>query len=280
MFKGYSEKSKARRALVQVHKIDAAQVDKFLAKQEDKWGYYFNVGETQPLEVEFANPDNVQPSDTQPVRMDPHTGLHEESAVDDAAEDKADEEASIRLQELANTPEGKANFASWPTIKLEEQVVAPADLPPGEYKVTANYDENGTVTGYSKVQPVEQQEDEVPPAPTASAFGAFAMAQLGGEPSLMPTLPAPAVQKQVEPQQGKIEKDRPEQNGVKRPSAGGLCRAVWDQLDAMRVQLTRVPTLKEIKQVATDKGWNLNNAGIEYYCWRRFNGIEGRATKS
>ena len=25
-----------------------------------------------------------------------------------------------------------------------------------------------------------------------------------------------------------IEKNRPEQNGVKRPSAGGLCRAVWD----------------------------------------------------
>src|SRR5690554_4439873 len=32
----------------------------------------------------------------------------------------------------------------------------------------------------------------------------------------------------------KIEKDRPEQNGIKRPSIGGKCRAIWDALDAYR----------------------------------------------
>src|SRR5688572_21089010 len=46
------------------------------------------------------------------------------------------------------------------------------------------------------------------------------------------SVPAPVVQ--VSPRltsKGlKIEKDREQRNGVKRPSAGGACRAVWDEL--------------------------------------------------
>lgn len=76
------------------------------------------------------------------------------------------------------------------------------------------------------------------------------------------------------PVQGlKIEKVRPEQNGVKRPSIGGKCRAIWDALDAYRTETGEMPTSKVVKALAADEGWNPNNASIEYYQWRKFNGI-------
>lgn len=77
----------------------------------------------------------------------------------------------------------------------------------------------------------------------------------------------------------KIEKARPEQNGVKRPSAGGKCRAVWDALDELLSELEagEAVTAKMVKDLAADEGWNANNASIEFYNWRKFNGISGRS---
>lgn len=72
----------------------------------------------------------------------------------------------------------------------------------------------------------------------------------------------------------KIEKDRPEQNGIKRPSIGGKCRAIWDALDAYRAETGELPTSKTVKELAADEGWNPNNASIEYYQWRKYNGIQ------
>ncbi len=77
-----------------------------------------------------------------------------------------------------------------------------------------------------------------------------------------------------------IEKDRPEQNGVKRPSAGGMCRAVWDACWAHQEVTGTPPTAKEVKAIAETNGWNTNNASIEYYQWRKFNGITGRVAKA
>ena len=77
-----------------------------------------------------------------------------------------------------------------------------------------------------------------------------------------------------------IEKNRPEQNGVKRPSAGGLCRAVWDACWAHQEIAGTPPTAKEVKAIAETNGWNPNNASIEYYQWRKFNGITGRVAKA
>lgn len=77
-----------------------------------------------------------------------------------------------------------------------------------------------------------------------------------------------------------IEKNRPKQNGVKRPSAGGLCRAVWDACWAHQAATGTPPTAKEVKAIAETNGWNTNNASIEYYQWRKFNGITGRVAKA
>lgn len=76
----------------------------------------------------------------------------------------------------------------------------------------------------------------------------------------------------------KIEKEREEKNGVKRPSIGGMCRAVWDALDSV-VTAGGSPTAKDVKAMSEKNSWNVNNASIEFYNWRRFNGISGRKTK-
>jgi hypothetical protein len=74
-----------------------------------------------------------------------------------------------------------------------------------------------------------------------------------------------------------IEKDREERNGVKRPSKGGVCREVWDYLDTFRDTGPRMPTAKDVREEAPRYKWNSNNAMIEFYQWRKFNGITGRA---
>lgn len=68
---------------------------------------------------------------------------------------------------------------------------------------------------------------------------------------------------------------RVEQNGVKRPAPGGLCAAVWEWLDENGNCMP-----KDLKPVAEAKGWNLNNAQIELYQWRKFSGIAGRQAKA
>jgi phage gp16-like protein len=59
-----------------------------------------------------------------------------------------------------------------------------------------------------------------------------------------------------------------ERNGVKRPRAGGLCAQVWEYLDQHGNMMP-----KDLKQAAAEKGWNENNASIELYGWRKFNGL-------
>jgi hypothetical protein len=93
-----------------------------------------------------------------------------------------------------------------------------------------------------------------------------------------PADPTPDVQLAHQAPKKTIEKNREERNGVKRPSAGGLCRAVWDFLDTQHTA-DRIPTVAQAKLEAEARGWNTTNASIEYYAWRKFNGIRGRIAK-
>jgi hypothetical protein len=69
-----------------------------------------------------------------------------------------------------------------------------------------------------------------------------------------------------------IQKNRPEQNGVKRPSDNTTCGKVWAAFDAN-------PTIasKQLGELAEANGWNKNNVSCEFYQWRKFNGIKGRS---
>ncbi|WP_367154589.1 hypothetical protein [Methylomonas sp. HYX-M1] len=66
--------------------------------------------------------------------------------------------------------------------------------------------------------------------------------------------------------------ERVEQNGVKRPGPG-KCLEVWEYLDQHGNMKP-----KDLQPVAEAKGWNVNNASIELYQWRKFNGISGGVT--
>lgn len=70
------------------------------------------------------------------------------------------------------------------------------------------------------------------------------------------------------------KQQRIEQNGVKRPGLG-KCLEVWEWLDENGNCMP-----KDLRPVAEAKGWNQNNAQIELYQWRKFNGITGRQAKA
>jgi len=72
-----------------------------------------------------------------------------------------------------------------------------------------------------------------------------------------------------------IQKEREEKNGVKRPSEGTICGAVWSAFDAIVTQRGEVVSA-DIPVLATANNWNKNNVSCEFYAWRKFNGISGR----
>lgn len=116
------------------------------------------------------------------------------------------------------------------------------------------------------------------PSPAPAVFGA-----MNGVLSNVPQAPTPPVNTARAQSRSSytIEKNRPEQHGIKRPSSGGLCRAVWDAMDELRAQQNGViPTSEQVRNLADAKGWNKNNAMIEFYQWRKFNGIVGRTPKA
>lgn len=66
--------------------------------------------------------------------------------------------------------------------------------------------------------------------------------------------------------------EREARNGVKRPRNGGLCAAVWAALDKLHASGT-APTSEQVRDLATAKGWNANNALCELSAWRKFMGL-------
>lgn len=57
-------------------------------------------------------------------------------------------------------------------------------------------------------------------------------------------------------------------NGVRKPIKG-KCAEVWAQLD-MYYGLEGMPTIATVREMCGQFEWNLNNATIEFYAWRKF----------
>lgn len=74
----------------------------------------------------------------------------------------------------------------------------------------------------------------------------------------------------------KIEANRETANGVTRPSIGGKCRKVWDELDAQYSITGRIPTAKEARDGCLPQGLDKTTTMVQYYRWRKFMGVEGR----
>ena len=78
-----------------------------------------------------------------------------------------------------------------------------------------------------------------------------------------------AVPAPVAPEAPKASKVRSEiRNGVRRPIKG-KCAEVWSTLDDIKKQGSEVD-IRVVRELASQKGWNLNNATIEFYGWRKF----------
>jgi hypothetical protein len=60
-------------------------------------------------------------------------------------------------------------------------------------------------------------------------------------------------------------------NGVREPGPTGKCRAAWDAFSARAEKSDLV--LKDVKELAVQRGWNTRNSIIEFYRWRRFHGL-------
>ncbi len=130
-----------------------------------------------------------------------------------------------------------------------------------------------------------EQHDEAGNDAAPSAFGAFALAQLTAPKA--PDIAAPAARPAPI---AKIEKNRPESNGVKRPSAGTVCAAVWDLATSLSKFIPEgsdgsdpgtegregVATLGQVVKAAVAKGINQYTARTQYARWRVFHGITGR----
>jgi hypothetical protein len=95
-----------------------------------------------------------------------------------------------------------------------------------------------------------------------------------GEPCPRSNKPEAPVVPRVSRKGYTIQKEREERNGVKRPSEGTVCGAVWAAFD-------KNPEIKagELADLADANGWNPNNVSCEFYAWRKFMGIKGRAAK-
>lgn len=73
----------------------------------------------------------------------------------------------------------------------------------------------------------------------------------------------------------RIQAEREERNGVKRPSEGTVCGAVWEQFDR-RYNSKGGLNSSHLAEIAEEHNWNRNNVNCEYYAWRKFMGIKGR----
>lgn len=59
-------------------------------------------------------------------------------------------------------------------------------------------------------------------------------------------------------------------NGVRKPIRG-KCADVWAALtEAYDADTDTMPTIADVRALAEKHGWNINNATIEFYGWRKF----------
>jgi hypothetical protein len=77
----------------------------------------------------------------------------------------------------------------------------------------------------------------------------------------------------------KEAKRGPEQNGVRRPGAAGLCGQAWAMFDRLSGELRQPVPVSNALEEARKLGLNEANVRCEYARWKKYNGVEGRVAK-
>lgn len=176
------------------------------------------------------------------------------------------------VEDYLDKVDGKWGFSKYkngqPVLTNEAPPAADAEPVAAPYKVIWP----GTEVKKEEAAQEPEPEPEDEPANTGSAFAAFAVAQLGGgaKPNILNFARAPA-----EP---KIERNRPENNGVKRPSEGTICAHVWSLATQLSAEKTApaIATLGETILAAEAVGINKYTARTQYARWRVYNGHTGK----
>lgn len=97
------------------------------------------------------------------------------------------------------------------------------------------------------------------------------VATLLNVPNVVNLLPAPVEQPAKPQKQEAVIK-----NGVKAPMRQGKCLLVWQTCEAIYKATGKVPTLKEVMAHEALVGANATNTQIEFYRWRKFEGLNGK----
>lgn len=90
----------------------------------------------------------------------------------------------------------------------------------------------------------------------------------------VPAPAAPAAATVSAPQKFKSRSEI--RNGVRKPIKG-KCAEIWATLDDLPAN--ELPTIKHVRDLAQANNWNLNNATIEFYGWRKFHGLNNKKAK-
>lgn len=123
-----------------------------------------------------------------------------------------------------------------------------------------------------------EAEVEVQTEPEAAPAAPSMLAGLVGQmlnPESVPAAPkVEQPKKQAEKTSKPIDQNRPEQNGLKRPSAGSTCAIIWDTCDRITSETEHTCTSAELFNAL--QGYNECTLRTQYARWRQFNGITGR----
>lgn len=143
----------------------------------------------------------------------------------------------------------------------------------------ANYLIQPGVDGFTIVEKLAEPEVELEVSDDEPVSSAPSMlAGLVGQmlnPESVPQAPKVEQPKKQAEKTGKgIEQNRPEQNGLKRPSTGSTCAIIWDTCDRITSETGHVCTSAELFNAL--QGYNECTLRTQYARWRQFNGITGR----
>lgn len=143
-------------------------------------------------------------------------------------------------------------------------------------KMNADLRSAGSVQPASKAQKAVKSEAAAPQAlanPNAHVCidNLAKMAPVAVQPASNSESKAPAAPKAAKP--AKATKAKAEvRNGVRKPMKG-VCANVWAILDEFTEGTGRQPVIADVRLLAEAHNWNVNNATIEFYAWRKFHAM-------
>ncbi len=143
----------------------------------------------------------------------------------------------------------------------------------------ANYLIQACADGFTIVEklpeaPAEMEVIEDEPVSTGPSMLAGLVGNMLNPESVPQAPKVEAPKKQAEKTGKTVEQNRPEQNGLKRPSAGSTCAIIWDTCDRITDKNGHTCTSAELFNAL--QGYNECTLRTQYARWRQFNGITGR----